>query len=68
MESLFFYLGMTFVVLQAAGVLVMLIAIWSAPLGYEDETGFHFGPDPRSAAVSDTPLPPYLWYPMWGAF
>lgn len=69
MESLLFHLGMIIVGLEAAGVLLVLFAVWSAPLGYEDETGFHYGVDPRSVAMQEAPLAPaHLWHPLWGAF
>jgi hypothetical protein len=29
----------------AAGLVIGLIATASAPLGYQDESGFHFGPE-----------------------
>ena len=71
MESLLFHLGMTAVALEACGVFVMLIAACSAPMGYQDEAGFHYGVDPRSAGTTE-PAPvavaPNLWYPLWGAF
>jgi hypothetical protein len=31
--------------LVAAGMMVELFAAATAPLGYQDENGFHFGPD-----------------------
>lgn len=71
MESLLFHLGMAAVALEACGVLVMLIAACAAPMGYQDDTGFHYGVDARSAGTGEAAsaaVAPNLWYPLWGAF
>ena len=39
----------------AGGVTLELFAVARAPLGYEDDQGFHFGPEP-SGQVVDTQL------------
>ena len=36
-----------------AGMVVGMVVAKTAPVGYQDETGFHFGPD-QSAHVSET--------------
>ena len=41
---------MTILALIAGGLLLELVFVTHAPLGYEDEQGFHLGADPRSAA------------------
>ncbi len=33
------------VLLMAAGVAFVLFAAFRAPVGYEDESGFHYGPE-----------------------
>ncbi len=45
----FFCIVLAFV---AAGLLTEMIATANAPLGYQDDTGFHFGPPnaPQQAA------------------
>ena len=42
MTSLFLILGIAY----AHAIAVTLIALHHAPLGYEDELGFHEGPEP----------------------
>jgi hypothetical protein len=34
--------------LTLIGLLIVLIELWQAPEGYEDETGFHLGRGARS--------------------
>lgn len=41
-----------------AGVFfVEMIAVSSAPAGYQDETGFHFGPEETSQVAEEASLP-----------
>lgn len=39
-----------FLVLMAIGFGYALFAAMRAPVGYEDETGFHFGPETHDSA------------------
>jgi len=41
--------ALTILALVAGGVTLELFAAARAPLGYQDERGFHFGSDPRPA-------------------
>ncbi len=46
-----FVLGLVF--LLAAGAIFACYAALRAPVGYEDETGFHYGPEAATAPVND---------------
>jgi hypothetical protein len=39
--------ALSIMALVAGGVTLELFATSRAPLGYQDESGFHFGPEPR---------------------
>ena len=41
-------IGITFLGLLVGGLTFALYAASRAPVGYEDETGFHFGPDTQA--------------------
>jgi hypothetical protein len=41
--------ALSILALVAGGVTLELFAAARAPLGYQDERGFHFGSEPRSA-------------------
>lgn len=37
--------------LVVAGLVIGYVAVSNAPVGFQDETGFHYGPDHQSAQV-----------------
>jgi hypothetical protein len=48
--------------LVAAGILVGFMAVQSAPVGYQNESGFHYGPghEPEHAELSTAVSQPHL--------
>ena len=49
--------ALSIMALVAGGVTLELFATSRAPLGYQDETGFHFGPEPRPSEEVNTGNP-----------
>jgi hypothetical protein len=47
--------ALSILALVAGGVTLELFAAARAPLGYQDERGFHFGSDPRQGEESGNP-------------
>lgn len=39
--------ALTLLALVAGGVTLEVFTVMKAPMGYQDEKGFHFGPEPR---------------------
>jgi hypothetical protein len=49
--------ALSIMALVAGGVTLELFATSRAPLGYQDEKGFHFGPEPRPSEEANTGNP-----------
>jgi hypothetical protein len=49
--------ALSIMALVAGGVTLELFATSRAPLGYQDESGFHFGPEPRPGEEAHTGNP-----------
>jgi hypothetical protein len=49
--------ALSIMALVAGGVTLELFATARAPLGYQDESGFHFGPEPRPSEEANTGNP-----------